>query len=85
VWKAGSPASVADPIPPTSWRKSIRERIKLMNDRPSLRIGIPRVLNMYVYAPLFSAYLQSLGVPSENIVYSDFTTNEMYRAGSSRG
>ena len=85
VWKAGSPASVADPIPPTSWRKSIRERIKLMNDRPSLRIGIPRVLNMYAYAPLFSAYLQSLGVPSENIVYSDFTTNEMYRAGSSRG
>ena len=56
-----------------------------MNNRPNLRIGIPRVLNMYAYAPLFSAYLQSLGVPSENIVYSDFTTNEMYREGSSRG
>jgi predicted nucleotide-binding protein (sugar kinase/HSP70/actin superfamily) len=40
---------------------------------------------MYVYAPLFSAYLESLGVSSENIVYSDYTTNEMYRAGSSRG
>jgi predicted CoA-substrate-specific enzyme activase len=85
VWKTRSPASVADPIPATSWRKSARERIKLMNDRANLRIGIPRVLNMYVYAPLFSAYLQSLGVPSENIVYSDFTTNEMYRVGSSRG
>ena len=85
VWRARSPASVADPTPSTSWRRSVRERIKLMSGRSNLRIGIPRVLNMYVYAPLFSAYLQSLGVPSENIVYSDFTTNEMYRAGSSRG
>ena len=85
VWKARSPASVADPIPPASRRASVRERIKFMNYRPNLRIGIPRVLNMYVYAPLFSAYLESLGVASENIVYSDFTTNEMYRAGSSRG
>ena len=85
VWKARSPASVADPIPPASWRKSARERIQLMSHRPNLRIGVPRVLNMYVYAPLFSAYLESLGVRSENITYSDFTSNEMYRAGSSRG
>jgi len=53
--------------------------------RSSLRIGIPRVLNMFVYAPSFSAYLESLGVLSDNIVYSEFTTNEMYRAGSGRG
>jgi activator of 2-hydroxyglutaryl-CoA dehydratase/predicted nucleotide-binding protein (sugar kinase/HSP70/actin superfamily) len=85
VWKARSSACVADPVPRASWRKSVRERIALMNNRPNLRIGIPRVLNMYVYAPLFSAYLLSLGVLSENIVYSDFTTNEMYRMGSSRG
>ena len=85
VWKARSPALIADPISSTSWRKSLRRRIDLMKDRPNLRIGIPRVLNLYVYAPLFSAYLQSLGVPPENIVYSDFTTNEMYRVGSSRG
>jgi len=85
VWKTRSPGLVADSIPPASWRKSIRARIQLMHDRSNLRIGIPRVLNMYVYAPLFSNYLQSLGVPAENIVYSDFTTNEMYRTGSSRG
>ena len=85
VWKARGSGSVADPIPSASWRKSVRKRIKLINGRASLRIGIPRVLNMYAYAPLFSAYLESLGVASENIVYSDFTTNEMYRAGSSRG
>ena len=31
VWKDASPASVADPIPPTSWRKSIRATYRLMN------------------------------------------------------
>ncbi len=85
VWQARNPALVADPVPSPSWRKSAQERIALIENRPKLRIGIPRVLNMYAYAPLFSAYLQSLGVAAENIVYSDFTTNEMYRAGSSRG
>ena len=85
VWRARSAASVADTVPPGSWRPSVRQRAKLMSGRPHLRIGIPRVLNMYVYAPLFSVYLQSLGVASENIVYSDFTSNEMYRTGSSRG
>ncbi|MBZ5700132.1 MAG: acyl-CoA dehydratase activase-related protein [Acidobacteriia bacterium] len=85
VWKSRSPERVADPIPSSTWRRPVRERVALMNNRRSLRIGIPRVLNMYAYAPLFSAYLESLGVKSKNIVYSDFTTNEMYRNGSSRG
>ncbi len=85
VWKSRSPKLIADPIRNSAWRKPARDRIALINNRPDLRIGIPRVLNMYVYAPLFSAYLESLGVRSENIVYSDFTTNEMYRSGSSRG
>jgi predicted nucleotide-binding protein (sugar kinase/HSP70/actin superfamily) len=76
---------VSDAIPASSWRDSAKRRIALMNSRSKLRIGVPRVLNMYVYAPLFSAYLESLGILSKNIVYSDFTTNEMYRGGSSRG
>ena len=87
--KCGStPAQPLSPIPSPRARRGVsrlQERIALMNNRAKLRIGIPRVLNMYAYAPLFSAYLQSLGVRSENIVYSDFTTNEMYREGSSRG
>jgi predicted CoA-substrate-specific enzyme activase len=85
VWKSRSPKLVADSIPSSAWRMSVRERVALMNNRASLRIGIPRVLNMYAYAPIFSAYLESLGVRSENIVYSDFTTDEMYRSGSGRG
>jgi activator of 2-hydroxyglutaryl-CoA dehydratase/predicted nucleotide-binding protein (sugar kinase/HSP70/actin superfamily) len=53
--------------------------------RNRIRIGIPRVLNMYAYAPLFAGYLESLGVLPSNIVYSSFTANDMYRAGSDRG
>ena len=85
VFRSRNPKSVADPIPARAWTKATRERIELMKNRKSLRIGMPRVLNMYSHAPLFSAYLESLGVPSENIVYSDYTSGELYRAGSSRG
>ncbi|MCU1309598.1 MAG: hypothetical protein JWO20_723, partial [Candidatus Angelobacter sp.] len=85
VWKTRSPASVADPIPSRGWTAATKRRIELMKNRANLRIGMPKVLNMYVYAPLFSAYLESLGVSAENLVYSDYTTREMYRAGAGRG
>ena len=85
VWRSRHPESVADPIPAPGWTAAARRRVTLMKRRAQLRIGIPRVLNMYAYAPLFSSYLESLGVPAENVVYSDFTSGEMYRAGSSRG
>jgi predicted nucleotide-binding protein (sugar kinase/HSP70/actin superfamily) len=82
----GTP-SVADPIPAVNWltAKATAQRAEVMKKRKELRIGIPRVLNQYVYAPLFNAYLESLGVNSQNIVYSDYTSSELYRAGSSRG
>jgi len=76
---------VADPIPSRAWTRSSRDRVALMKNRPSLRIGIPRVLNAYVYAPLFNAYFESLGLRAENLVYSDYTSPELYRAGASRG
>ena len=85
VWRSCHPESVADPIPARAWSAAARHRVALMKRRGQLRIGIPRVLNMYAYAPLFSSYLESLGVRAENVVYSDFTTGDMYRAGSSRG
>jgi hypothetical protein len=84
VWRSRHPESVADPLPAHAWSAAARRRIA-HQQRGKLRIGIPRVLSMYAYAPLFSAYLESLGVRAENIVYSDVTTGEMYRAGSSRG
>lgn len=85
VWKAREVPVVSDPIPTRTWSSRARQRADLMKKRASLRVGMPRVLNMYLYAPLFSAYLQSLGVAAENIVYSDFTNHELYKAGAGRG
>ena len=77
--------SVADPIPARAWTKAARTRAEAMKRRATLRIGMPRVLNMYVYAPFFNAYFESLGIPGGNLVYSDHTTPELYRDGSGRG
>jgi predicted CoA-substrate-specific enzyme activase len=85
VFRPQNSKVVADPIPSRGWTKAAKDRIERMEARPEIRIGIPRVLNAYVYAPLFNAYFESLGVQPENIVYSDYTTPELYRAGSSRG
>jgi predicted CoA-substrate-specific enzyme activase len=57
-----------------------RRRAKQRKQRLSLRMGIPKVLNLYACAPLFSAYFASLGLPAENIVFSDTTTQEQYRS-----
>jgi predicted CoA-substrate-specific enzyme activase len=79
---------VADPVPSTKGlfvSKAVKERAALMERRKELRVGIPRLLNTYTYAPLFNAYFASLGVKAENILYSDYTTPELYRAGASRG
>lgn len=85
VWRAREVPMVADQPPARAWFSSAKRRTELIRKRGSLRIGMPRVLNMYLYAPLFSAYLQALGVPGENLIYSDYTNHEMYKAGAGRG
>jgi predicted CoA-substrate-specific enzyme activase len=85
VFRPRNPKIVADPVPARVWTKAAKERVALMQNRKQIRIGIPRVLNAYAYAPVFNGYLASLGVQPENIIYSDYTSPEMYRAGASRG
>jgi predicted CoA-substrate-specific enzyme activase len=85
VFRPRNPKIVADPVPARAWTKAVKERVALMQNRKQIRIGIPRVLNAYAYAPVFNGYLASLGVQPENIIYSDYTSPEMYRAGASRG
>jgi len=88
VFRPTNAKSVADAPPTrawTGWKKGDKERVALMENRKKIRIGIPRVLNIYTYAPLFNAYFESLGVQPENIIYSDYTTSELYRAGANRG
>ena len=88
VFRPTNAKSVADPLPTegwAGWARGAKERRALMENRKNVRIGIPRVLNIYTYAPLFNGYFESLGVQPENIVYSDYTSSELYRAGASRG
>jgi predicted CoA-substrate-specific enzyme activase len=88
VFRMRDVESVADSIPSTKGifvSKATKERAALMERRKEFRIGIPRLLNTYTYAPLFNAYFSSFGIQGENIVYSDYTTPELYRAGASRG
>ena len=88
VFRPVNAKSVADPLPAkgwAGWRKCDKERRAQMENRKKIRIGIPRVLNIYTYAPLFNAYFESLGLQPENIIYSDYTSSELYRAGASRG
>jgi predicted CoA-substrate-specific enzyme activase len=47
--------------------------------RTRIHIGIPRALNLFTYAPLFSAYLESLGIPAQNLHYSHFTSPQSYQ------
>jgi len=85
VWRVRTDRKAADPIPSWAWTKRGRTRRDLMLRRDKIRIGIPRVLGMYASAPLFTAYLESLGVAPGNLVFSDFTDDAMFRDGSKRG
>lgn len=51
----------------------------------TLKVGFPRVLNMYSVAPFFIAWFEKLGVDYKNIIFSDYTNQTMYKEGSRRG
>jgi activator of 2-hydroxyglutaryl-CoA dehydratase/predicted nucleotide-binding protein (sugar kinase/HSP70/actin superfamily) len=79
-------ASDGNGVRPFPWRFLGRHKdAEVDHGREGLRIGIPRVLSMYSYAPFFTAYLESLGMKPQDIVWSDYTDDEMYREGSRRG
>jgi activator of 2-hydroxyglutaryl-CoA dehydratase/predicted nucleotide-binding protein (sugar kinase/HSP70/actin superfamily) len=85
IWRSPNAPNVADAPPRRALTAGQKERAARVARREEMRIGIPRVLNQYSVNPLFSAYFESLGVPPRNIVYSNFTSEEMYKAGAKRG
>ena len=56
-----------------------------MEKRGQIRIGMPKVLNMYSQAPFFMAFFQSVGVKERNLVWSDYTSEGLYKDGAKRG
>src|SRR5207344_1424177 len=85
VFRSPNAPIVADPPTKRALTSAQRRRNELAAGRESLRIGIPKVLNQYSLNPLFAAYFESLGVPPQNLVYSDYTNEELYKEGAKRG
>ncbi|GHU18126.1 hypothetical protein FACS1894163_09790 [Spirochaetia bacterium] len=50
--------------------------------RASLIVGIPRLLNMFYYAPFWSTYFRTLGL---TVVTSDFTNERLWSEGNKWG
>ena len=53
--------------------------------RRRVRIGIPRVLNLYSTGPFFRTYFEAIGLQKQNVVFSDETTEELWVAGGKYG
>ncbi|HBY63423.1 MAG TPA: CoA activase, partial [Solibacterales bacterium] len=85
VFRVPDAPNVSDPAPKLRLTASQKKRAALLDRRAKLRFGIPRVLNMYSMTPLFTGYLASLGVKAENIVFSDYTNETLYKEGGKRG
>jgi predicted CoA-substrate-specific enzyme activase len=51
--------------------------------RRAMAVGIPKLLNLFFYAPFFNVYLRCLGVG--RVVYSDFTTTKLWEQGNKFG
>jgi predicted CoA-substrate-specific enzyme activase len=84
-FRSYAPPVVADPLPKITITPKQKKRQELMKKRKDLRIGIPRILNMYSVNPIFSAYFEALGIPAENLIYSDYTNESLYKEGAKRG
>lgn len=66
-------------------RKFLRSSAEAAQRRKKIRVGMPRVLNMYSTAPFFRAYFEALGLGRSNVVFSDETTEEMFTEGAKYG
>ncbi len=53
--------------------------------RREVKIAIPKVLNIYSLAPFLRTYLEALEVADKNIVFSDFSNEDMYLEGAKYG
>ena len=85
VWRSMSPPNVADPPAKRAITKAQKARNEALKRREELRIGMPRVLNMYSSTRSSRATSRASGIQPQNLVYSDFTSEELYKEGAKRG
>jgi predicted nucleotide-binding protein (sugar kinase/HSP70/actin superfamily) len=53
--------------------------------RANIRIGIPKVLNIWSTGPFWRTYFESIGIRMKNVVFSDDTSEEMWLEGGKYG
>ena len=66
-------------------RPMMRSSAEAARRRQEISIGIPRVLNIYSTAPLWRTYFETLGLKSHNVVFSAYTSEEMWAEGGKYG
>lgn len=71
-------------------RKTVKRPFERSSDeaaqaRKKIRIGMPRVLNMWSTGPLWRTYFETVGIEPRNVVFSDETSEEMWQAGGKYG
>ena len=54
-------------------------------DLRHIKIGMPRVMNLYTVGPFFRTFFETLGLPPENLVWSPVTSEEMWAEGGKYG
>ncbi|HXE90895.1 MAG TPA: BadF/BadG/BcrA/BcrD ATPase family protein [Terriglobales bacterium] len=85
AFRSYEPPLVADPLPKFALTRAQKRRVELMKRRADLKIGMPRALNMYSCGPFFTAYFESLGLKAENLLWSEYTSEQLYKEGAKRG
>lgn len=69
----------------TYLRPFMRSSKEVVEYRKNLRIGIPKVLNIWSTAPFWRTYFEALGIEPHNIVFSDDTSEELWLEGGKYG
>ncbi len=62
-----------------------RSSAESQKNRLRVRIGIPKVLNVWTIAPFLRTYLEVLGIQKQHVVFSDDTSEEMWQEGGKYG
>ncbi len=66
-------------------RPFVRSDAAAIERRRRLRVGIPRMLNIWSTAPFWRTYLETLGIQRQHVVFSDETTEELWMEGGKYG
>jgi activator of 2-hydroxyglutaryl-CoA dehydratase/predicted nucleotide-binding protein (sugar kinase/HSP70/actin superfamily) len=66
-------------------RAFARSSAEAAERRRRLRIGIPKVLNVWSTAPFWRAYFEALGIQKQHVVFSDYTSEELWLEGGKYG